>query len=719
MSIVKIAIHTNGRKTASITTYEEGLMKAVKGAVLEDTGNGKLFKITMSIPLEYQNYALSVLASACHYGSNTEVAQPASEVGKGISDVGAYYYALKLFRHIDVDPELTEMFLPDISVHPDYIAMLHPEYFWFLYKLDPTRVNWPKIFLTHIEPMKIIETLSNMSYFDTHCEEKIEMTNFFFNMNYASMAENGLPETNRRIELLEFERRKMWKSFLIDPHTMLGYFKYQPSTATNVISSVGISRVSKPEPGTPMMIDYPDAIKALDTFTMGVFKKSRNPKFTGIFPFDNVVIAGGCIERILKGRSVGQNNPSDVDLFVVGKGESRTKAFKTLLDFFDIPPTDGRPNVYFVVKNNSVIEVRIVGIERVFQIILQTSVYPIDIISRFDMTHVSCCYYNGKFYMTPSAATAHRTMTTEFNNLKRARGERFAKAIQTGYDLDFNSAKTDIAEDIIKQLADAGSDLHKQAKLKQFSFHTLNHISDMSPEEETLKNTYDLSRHVGPTYSIYNDTNAVFKVAVVDGNFDTDYVCPNVVNFTNDMIANNGYIGGENGVIVKAFNNKPLTLLTEVRVAALAQVLDKGIDLPIVVTPELEDFQKKLDNIYVKFNGRNINNARVEKADMSKIHFPEDILNRHTTPRRGTTKLPKPVCRDLVGGYVNMEESVDSTTTAKLLFNLKVIVHNQTKRVVIIPKAFITTNSLRENSQRAQVGHVKKELVIKPTYADL
>lgn len=723
-----------GMPSPTAHVYESALLKVCPGITLMNDNTGKagssdkIFEVNNFQRDDFMalQYGLIVFAELCNkVDDDSEVIQKNLSIDGGISNVKQLYYTILIFRELGVTDEHMASFIPNITHDPKYLLLLDekssPEYFWFLDTVAPMFVDWGKLFFNGVDPFIIVTRLLKVDQVMSNPALKVSALKFFMDMNFAALATHMDERVVAKIEDLTRQRRKLWQSLLIDPYTMQDFLTYSgpyaPENDPNLIKS-NRKATHPPAIGSPVITSKIEAYKRFHDFTNGIFKKSQNPDYVGEFPWEHAVIAGGSVNSMLSGAPL--NRSSDVDIFVVGRGDKKVDGLRSILRFFYRPPTtDNRPSVYYTLKNTSVIEIRIVGMQRVFQVILMDAVYPLDIIGRFDLTHISCCYYMGTFYMTPHCVNAFKTKVSCFNNMKNLRPERLAKTLNNGYDIIIRD--TDVTPELTAALRDTHSELHMKARMNQVTIFTLEHDTELTPEEETLKNIVTIQKFVGQNFPTFNGFEDLFSKALF-ANFELDYVCAPITSFGGDMVANVKYNGNEygknEGMGLKSFSRRALTLVTSTtEVVGQVEPHDTGAVITLKDKDMLVMVNKVVAEVFPKYP--EFANGSVDSGVSAEGVFKITFTNEQLTPIAKNGKKRKSACRTITGEHVNVEEDL-KPGPARLLFTLGIWKKNDKRVIKIIPKALIISTLPPQITATApQPVPVTGNTVIKPDYLDI
>lgn len=226
----------------------------------------------------------------------------------------------------------------------------------------------------------------------------------------------------RLIELKELKNKSKW-AMLINPFELAShnYMIYSPPAISpeTHISCDSITCFKKPSFGANVTSTKELFTKRMNEFCFGLLENSPNPKIQlgQKFPFENVVFAGGCVTHLIESDMNALPN-SDVDLFVYGDTYNQClEAFNRIINWFD------KPGNYYAIKGDSVVNIYLKDVSRIFQIINTNAKHPHDVLSNFDTSNVRwLAFYYDKdvnypnafrdepVFMAKSRETANRNM---------------------------------------------------------------------------------------------------------------------------------------------------------------------------------------------------------------------------------------------------------------------------------------------------------------------
>ena len=224
------------------------------------------------------------------------------------------------------------------------------------------------------------------------------------------------------------------KKTIIDVYDYYDFLRYQPDgwkdcdlfDNNNCLIQSTFNKTSKFKPNELIIKKYDQFINDFNAFTMELFNNND-------FKWNNVVIAGGSISKLLNSKTFVSDIPasSDIDLFIYGNTpHERLISIKYIIEFFSSKFTN---KVYFVVRGN-VVNIFIANIKRYFQIVITNFISIDEIIYSFDLDNVRVAYLNGKIMACPSFIAALKFQCAQLNSSKFS-FDRIIKLSECGYSL--------------------------------------------------------------------------------------------------------------------------------------------------------------------------------------------------------------------------------------------------------------------------------------------
>ncbi len=206
--------------------------------------------------------------------------------------------------------------------------------------------------------------------------------------DYKKLFPKTVPERyTRLIELKELKNKAKWATlinpFELDAHNYMIYSPPVLSQETH-ISCDSITCVKKPTYGSKVTSNRETFTKRMNEFCYNLLENSPNKKLPldEKFPFENVIFAGGSVTHLIESEMNAMPN-SDLDIFVYGDTYNQClEAFNRIITWFDTPTT------YYAIKGESVVNIYLKDVSRIFQIINTNAKHPYDVISHFDTSNV-------------------------------------------------------------------------------------------------------------------------------------------------------------------------------------------------------------------------------------------------------------------------------------------------------------------------------------------
>ena len=336
--------------------------------------------------------------------------------------------------------------------------------------------------MTVYHEMCIKKALTRFKSCPTCRSSKVEIVDIkFSNLNIVKYEELF----NKATQALEQEQKLAfianWKklipsqhltvSTLVDVYAYLSSFRYSPAWQECPIFDQGMTRIEfedlKYTPGTQTIKDYMKFRKHFEIFTCNTIDDSFNWK--------GVVIAGGSISKLLTRHFELQDYPidSDIDFFIYGETlRDRMETLHNTLAYFCKKYSN---KVYFASKGY-LIDMYIIGIERVFQIVITSNCNQDGILYNFDLDHVQVLYQQGQVLATPQFVASFKHQASQINN-QLFRMRRIMRMKNTGLallttkpntanvikytkerqKLFYTPHESDIFENIIKNIAEVSN----------------------------------------------------------------------------------------------------------------------------------------------------------------------------------------------------------------------------------------------------------------------
>jgi len=190
-----------------------------------------------------------------------------------------------------------------------------------------------------------------------------------------------------------------------------------------------LTQTAKVALNAPVICDKKILIDRFQKFTFGILEGLTGAPIT-----KNFLCCGGSISKLAHPNTIVQNmRQTDLDIFIFANTyDERTHVLCELLKYFE------KYTPYYAVVG-SVVSVYLRGIRRKFQIISINASSPVEILARFDFTHLQIgIMLNGADYdvvATHSALMAYQYGATQIHNVARLKTDRMVKTLLNGFDI--------------------------------------------------------------------------------------------------------------------------------------------------------------------------------------------------------------------------------------------------------------------------------------------
>lgn len=431
------------------------------------------------------------------------------------------------FRPCDLTSRLASWVL-----HKRWVDLERAEYMYKLSLEYPDLVDYDRFFREHGSPFAHLADTVELTKAAGDGKAFLRMLTFYKTYDFTTCFNGGSDEIRERVSFLIAERAKVSHLFLVDPHDNLfcDYFTRVQSYA-DVWSCDEIAKMPRPAVGSPVIVDRATVNDRMRAFTCGLLDAPVNPEATTPFPFENVVIAGGSVLRLLQHTSAA-NRAADVDLFIIAPDYAqRAEIFDKVVDWFRGPKT------YFAV-NGSVATIYIKGVQRKFQVISVNMSTQFDVIGRFDMTHVMWLATRDaagqyKVVGTPESFESVCTRVTRVFNEARSKLNRVIKALYAGYDVSKVTTKIDLDPIFAEPTRDT---ITKTIRQIHDCWFPEDRVTD-DPEEEHQHILCMIEKDSKSTF-VTSDAATVRDRIKISGNFETGYDSISFATFNPSTIVN-------------------------------------------------------------------------------------------------------------------------------------------------------------------------------------
>jgi hypothetical protein len=490
--------------------------------------------------------------------------------------------------------------------------------------------------------------IPNIIKMDISISKKIDVIFYYskYNINHAFNANDTVIQ--QRIKTLNKQLLEFSDNLIVDPfdnESNYNYFKFQPNTITwkcNVLS-----RVREFEPNEHTLNTYEDALNNLHKFSYGFLNAD--------FPWENVVIAGGCISRVLDKRYTCKNSrQADVDIFIIAKTpEERLNVYKNLIEHFKSPRT------YYCIRG-SVTTVYIVDVMRKFQIVSDNSTNIYDLISRFDLGYLQWAFSNGRFYGTSEAFMAFRHATTTTFNAPRTKINRLIKALYCGFNINPSAEVQSMYDigDIIKNENNA------QVKKIIRDFHKYYYPQSNQAMDEKELNEHHIAMIESDSHSniITQEISQAVNNMHLGGIFNNNYEILTFKNFDINNIVNHVLVGAQRYVVLMA-KSGPIRITSDIATITDIKRNDENFTLNLTISEEFSIFCNMLCDVVFKLYSRQNIDKRLCVNNNLSLEIPEYKINNQE--KYGISLL-----KNHHGSPLNLEEDLHAGDNIQFMFKI-------------------------------------------------
>lgn len=597
---------------------------------------------------------------------------------------------LKLANFLNIHDDMVSTGFYNWTEHKDWISLSGAKYAYMVYQFNAELVDFRVFFRLHAEPLNALIKTATMILSTRDPVMYINILQFIRSYNFDRCFDEHSEVSRDRILVLNKSRDAMAEMFLIDPYSELmeGYFRYTEEYR-DIWSCENISSVPKPELGDETIVPFETAQERFHNFTFGLLDKPLNESDVE-FPYNNVVIAGGSISKILNAAyDIKKARQSDVDIFIYANThDERTRVFSELLDWFKSYNVEfGTTRTYYAVRG-SVVTIYIKDIERKFQIISANATTVSDVIGRFDMTHIQWCFQNGKYFGTPGACKALRERVTVLDNIGRLRVDRMVKALYNGYDIQYRVIDDMDITTLIYPIVDkiTGIVTHS-AQLKKyiremhgFWYPRTDDNMDAADYREYILCQIEKDSHA----AVVTDHPAiVMQNITIGGNFERDYDSISFTTFNPRLIVHGRVQRYGRNTVTSAFGIVHLS--TSPMVVSRIIQNDTGIEIVLRATdPEFGAFCAQIEGPICRTYGYNSAHNRIIVNDEISFIMPAYKINRQE-------RTGKSLMRSHNGAPLNIEEDLQPGDEIQVIFIIDCNARFQHTFVTIKPVKIIKT----------------------------
>jgi hypothetical protein len=497
--------------------------------------------------------------------------------------------------------------------YPKWVDMFEPEYLYLVYKEFEELVDFKLFFRESPNIIPMMNAIRNVDEVKTDSELYVEIISFFANYKFETCFTENNELVQLKLKELNLIRCTNWELFLINPHdsNINGYFTHIPDQVETWDCS-NLSVVKPPSLFGDVIVDYETATDRFDDFTYSLINKEPGDDIK--LPIDNCVFAGGSINKILSSNYEAKNaRQSDCDIFIIAETyKDRSDAYEKILAWFN-----SAGKTYYAVRG-SVTSIYIKNIPRKFQIITNDGTNPLDVIGRFDMTHIQWCMYKGKFYGTPEACSSMRSKVSYIHNMKRLRPLRLIKTLHCGYSIHKNNTIIDEHIDITEIVNNPKSPQTQKMLRELYHWYYPRDEPNLDGEDEH-QHILSMIELDSKATTITDDIDVANNSVVINGSFDSDYESMSYTTF------NAGFV---NTMINRNIDEFPLrtihgTVKLVTKVIKLSKVLADESNINLITGPvddEFAEFCRQIEGPVIRlFTHRRLDNKLLN--DNSQVVF--------------------------------------------------------------------------------------------------
>ncbi len=569
------------------------------------------------------------------------------------------------------------------TTHDLWIDIWHPEYLYLIYRENEFLVDFNKFFRLHPDVFETAERAIALPELRADPQAYIEMLLFFKNYNINECFTQNNHKVQQRKDALVSARAAAWKLFLINPHEpfLKDYFVCIPSSAITW-DCKDISVVAPYLVGETVLAPFGTAQERLRTFAFNMLDVPLNTSIKTPFPFENCVIAGGSISKILSAHfDLRYARQSDIDIFIYGATfDERARAFARVLEWFDTSNTAAR--TYYTL-NGCVTTVYVKDIARKFQIITINQSNPFEVLDRFDMSYIQWCLVGGKtFFGTPEACKALRERVTHICCSLNLRAHRCVKALYNGYSMYVAPEIREKYVDITSLLVDPKSNAQLQQIIRELhKWYYPRTEPDMHPDDERAHILCMIESDSRATL-VTDVPKLVLGNVTIGGNFENDYETTLFSSFN----INNVVIGNmrRRGAVVVCTRRGKIRLTTPFQRVQSIRAVAEGLEIIVTVDNEaFANFCTMLETTVFRL----FRTATVTKHIINEHRELKFLVRRYQLERQirqGVSCL-----RSHRGQALNIEEDINSGNSIQVLFSITLEIYPDNRSVTLIPIKFI------------------------------
>lgn len=475
------------------------------------------------------------------------------------------------------------MLLENWTKIDEWINLTDKEYVYPLYTVAPDLVSWDKIFT--MEATQVYFDGAKALFLpgiDGFVGRKLDLIRFLDTFDYGKCFKSNNNDVETLVNNIGTQKENVKFFMKCLPVWQPGYENYfinqEPKLQDPEAEGADLWRAepiaSQRSNYTPPTVGESSIVtreeferRFYNDISHGVLLESINPELRAMkaeFPYDNVIFSGDSVRQALD-KNYDKQRASDLDMFIIGfSNEERDETFKKVLDWFTC-----KGRAYYGIKGG-VVCIYIKDIPIQFQIINTNNSNAVDIINRFDLSHIQWfakkttfssfrrmitsadvvnhladyyAYQGLHVFGTYAAFTSQITRVTQIVNRVKVITPRLIKSLIRGFHIEHNKEIRNNVIDITSLVErPKGSDIRK---------HLLNQAAPWYPLSSDAArfggNEQDERDHILRMIEKETQANEVTDdPLVVDNkttrniNFEVEYDSLNYARFNSDTVVNNG-----------------------------------------------------------------------------------------------------------------------------------------------------------------------------------
>jgi len=594
------------------------------------------------------------------------------------------------------------MRLENLTKVDKWIELTDKVYLWPMYSFAPDLVSWDRVFA--MDDTKVFYDAvkcMNIEGVVGHIDRKIALLKFFQNYDFGSAFKESNNEVDSMITNLNAQKNCLkfftgcmsaWQPgykeyFVASPPGVLQDPEAKGATLWNA-EPIASQRQSykRPAPGDSVMVskeEFED--RFYNKIACGMLTTSPNPELAKLgekFPFESVIFSGSIIQQALD-PYFDEQKTSDLDIFVIGfKAPEREAAFKRIVEWFTC-----QDMVYYGIKGG-VVCIYIKDIPRQFQIINTNHANGIDIINRFDLSHIqwfaknttmatyakritaaSIVGYAADHYKYEGlhvfgsfrAFEAQRTRVTQITNNAKVTTPRLIKGLIRGFSIETNQQIKDNVIDITSLVErPTGSDIRGHIRNYSANYFPRSIDSERFDGNKQDETNYIL-RMIGletQAQEVTADPLVVMNKTTLNINFEVEYDSLGFARFNSDTVINNGRARGKTEFTLRNKNGNIYMIGGQCQIIDVSNE-EGNIDIRMkILDHEFIDFIKNIleGNVLRRFTQKALTKNLLLGADSDTLEMRFDKFKYE---RRLKAAVKDTCARTNRGAQISLEEDLN------------------------------------------------------------